>query len=450
MGALTTEVLVILLLLVLNGVFSMSELALMTAKRSRLEHRAEEENDAGARAALELAAHPTAFLSTVQVGITLVGILAGAFGGAGISEVLETRFAAVPWLAPYAQPVAFGLVVAVITYFSLIIGELVPKRIALGNPERVASLVARPMRLISRVGGPVVRALTGSTNLVLRILGLGQVTEPGVTEQDIRALVEQGAESGVVQETERAIVEATFRLGDRTAREIMIPRPDVPWIDVADDARAVQAQLTELARERFLICREEIDHVVGIVHAEDLLMRCMSDGAAIDGVALQAIAREPLFVPSTMAVYRLLETFRSGRQHAAVVLDEFGSVAGLATLDDLLEALVGDVPDQVADEEAEIRRQSDGSWVIDGATSLTDVEEALDLEAGAGRDVVTVGGFVMARLGRVPRPGDRFEWEGRQVEVSRMKGRRIERIVIAAPHRGDATRPGPPGSEAMG
>ena len=441
MNSLVTESLVILALLLVNGVFSMSELALMTAKRSRLEHRVEENDDAGARAALELASHPTAFLSTVQVGITLVGVLAGAFGGAGISEVLAQQFSTVQWLAPYAQPAAFGLVVAVITYLSLIIGELVPKRIALGNPEKVASLVARPMRLISKVGGPVVHALTWSTNFVLRLLGLGTVSEPGVTEQDIRALVEQGAETGVVQETERVIVENTFRLGDRAVREIMIPRPDVPWIDLRDDATSLRTQIVEEARDRFLVCEGELDNVIGIVHAEDLLRRCLTDDAVVDGGTVRSLAREPLIVPSSMAAFALLETFRRTRQHAAVVLDEYGAVTGLASLDDLLEALIGDVPDSVVGEDAAMQRQPDGSWIIDAATALADVEAHLDLEAGERDNVVTLGGFVMARLGHVPQPGDHIIWEGRRVEVMRMSGRRVGAVRIAAPLRGDASPP---------
>jgi putative hemolysin len=447
MGSILTEVVVILLLLVVNGVFSMSELALMTAKRSRLEHRATEEGDAGARAALDLAAHPTAFLSTVQVGITLVGVLAGAFGGAGISEVLAEQFRSVRWLAPYAQSVAFALVVAVITYLSLIVGELVPKRIALGNPERVASLIARPMRVVSRVGGPVVRMLTGSTNFVLRLLGLGTVTEPGVTEQDIRAMVEQGAESGVVQEAEREIVENTFRLGDRSVDALMTPRPDVQWVDLADDPAAVRAQLAEAARDRFLVCAGDLDHVVGLVHAEDLLVRCMAGHPVADAAVLRTIAREPLFVPATMPAFRLLETFRRSRQHAAVVLDEYGAVTGLVTLDDVLEALLGDVPGAGPADQVDFRRLPDGSWVIDGATPLADVENRLDLEASPREraDVLTLGGFVMVRLGRLPREGDHFDWDGRRVQVVRMTGRRIEAVSVAPSTKGQA---GPATDEA--
>ncbi|MBL0937369.1 MAG: HlyC/CorC family transporter [Gemmatimonadaceae bacterium] len=432
MGEIVNEVIVILILLVLNGIFSMSELAVMTARKSRLEHRAEEEGDAGARAALELAAHPTAFLSTVQMGITLVGVLAGAFGGAGIAEVLATQIALVSWLAPYASTLAFGLVVAAITYLSLIIGELVPKNIALSNPERVASLVARPMRAISRVGGPVVRVLTNTTNFVLRILGLGAAAEPGVTEQDIRAMVEQGTESGVVQAVEHEIVENTFRLGDRTVESIMTPRPDVLWVDVADSNDALRVQIAEAARERFLVCDQDIDTVIGVMFAEDLVVAAAAGDDIADKTVLRRLVRTPLYVPKSIAVFELLTTFRSARQHTAVVLDEYGDVAGLVTLENLLSALVDDVPDSATSAESEYMRQADGSWNIDGATPLDEVQARLDLQLSESErnEVVTLGGFVMDRLGRLPREGDTFAWDGRRVSVLRMRGRRVDRVLI--------------------
>lgn len=443
MASIATEVIVILLLLVVNGVFSMSELALMTAKRSRLEHRAEEEGDAGARAALDLAAHPTAFLSTVQVGITLVGVLAGAFGGAGIAEVFAEQLRGVAWLAPYAASVAFALVVAVITYLSLIFGELVPKRIALSNPERVAALIARPMRVVARIGGPLVRLLTGSTNFVLRLFGLGTVTEAGVTEQDIRALVEQGAESGAVQEAEREIVENTFRLGDRAVDALMTPRPDLRWVDIADGPTAVRAQLVEAAREHFLVCDGDLDHVVGLIRAEDLLVRCMSGAPIADADALRAMAREPLFVPTTTPAFRLLESFRRTRQHTAVVLDEYGAVTGVVTLDDVLEALLGELPGEDSLDRPEFERQADGSWLVDGATPLVDVESRLDVDATPQEraDVLTLGGFVMARIGHLPREGDHFEWSGRRVQVVQMTGRRIDQVSISAAQKSDTSPP---------
>lgn len=437
LSEIATEVVVVLALLVLNGVFSMSELAVMTAKRTRLEYQVEEANDAGARAALQLAANPTSFLSTVQIGITLVGVLAGAFGGAGIAEVLAVQLQQVTWLADYATSIAFAVVVSIITFLSLIIGELVPKNIALNNPERVASFVARPMSALSRVGGPVVRMLTRTTNVILRLLGLGAVSDPGVTEQDIRAMVEQGAESGAVEATEQVIVENTFRLGDRTVESIMTPRPDVLWVDLLDPPEALRAQLADAVRERFLLCEGGLDQVVGLVFAEDLLARAVGGAPVHDAASLRAVAREPQFVPTMMPVFRLLTTLRDSRAHAAVVLDEYGDVAGLVTLHDLLEALVGDVPDAATGDVADLVREADGSWRIDAGVPLDEVEARLDIDADDDEkaDVVTIGGFVMGRLGRVPREGDVVEWAGRRVVVSRMRGRRILSVVIGPPPR---------------
>jgi putative hemolysin len=438
LGEIATEVVVILILLVINGLFSMSELAVMTAKRTRLEHQVEETGDAGARAALSLAANPNAFLSTVQVGITLVGVLAGAFGGVGISEVLAVQFTRVTWLAPYATSIAFAIVVTAITFLSLIIGELVPKNIALSNPERVAALVARPMGALSRVGGPIVRLLTATTNFVLRILGRGTVAEAGVTEQDIRTLVEQGAESGVVEAAEQEIVENTFRLGDRTVESIMTPRPDVLWVDISDPPEVMRVQLAEAARERFLVCEGELDQVVGIVFAEDLVVRAVAGNAIHDADALRAVSRAPEYVPAMMPVFKLLSTLRERRSHAAVVLDEYGTVAGLVTLHDLLESLVGDIPNAANGDEANFVRQANGGWQIDAATSLEEVEARLNIEAGEREqaEILTLGGLVMGRLGRVAREGDVVEWGERRVVVTRVQGRRIVTVVIEAPHRG--------------
>jgi putative hemolysin len=289
------------------------------------------------------------------------------------------------------------------------------------------------MRLVARAGAPLVTALTRSTTFVFRLLGLRGNAEPGVTEHDIRALVEQGAETGVVQETEREIVENVFRLGDRSVNAIMTPRPDVEWVDLAEDAGVVRAQLTAAARERTLVCDRALDRVVGFVHAAELLPRWVASGEVPDAAALRELARPPLYVPATTPAFRLLETFRRTRQHAAVVLDEYGAVAGVATLDDLLEALVGDVPAEGSDDRAAMTRRPDGSWLVDASTPIEDVESRLDLEVPEEErgGFLTLGGFVMARLGHVPRAGESFEWGDRRVEVVAMDGRRVETVLIS-------------------
>jgi putative hemolysin len=423
MSAIALELGIILLLLLVNGIFAMSEMAVVSARKTRLQHRAEG-GDAGARAALDLASNPTNFLSTVQVGITLVGVLAGAFGGAGISEVLAGTLRDVRWVGDHAQPVAFGLVVSAITYLSLIVGELVPKRIALGNPERVASFVSRPMRAIARAGRPLVMLLTGSTNLVFRILGIRASVDGGVTEQDVRALLEQGAEAGAVTSVEHAIMENTFRLGDRRVSTIMIPRLDVQWVDLGAGVEEIRAQLADARWSPYVVCDGDIERVVGIVYAEDLLELTLA-GQPLD---LGAALREPLFVPLNMPVLKMLETFRSTRRRAAVVLDEFGGVAGVATVNDILEGLVGEMPRADDAATSEIARQSDGSWLIEGTAAIADVAVVLDLDLPVGaksREFDTAGGLMMTALGRLPHVGEVIEYAGARFTVEQMDGRRV-------------------------
>jgi putative hemolysin len=431
MSGIAFEIAVIVSLLVLNGVFSMSEMAMIAARKVRLEHLADE-GDHGARAALEIATHPTNFLSTVQVGITLIGVLAGAFGGAGISDRLAAVFRQAAWLAPYAQPLALGLVVSTITYLSLIIGELVPKQLALGHPEKIASLVSRPMRAISRVGAPLVSFLAGSTNLVFRLFGIRLTVDPGVTEQDIRAMVEQGAETGVVQPAEHQIVENTFRLGDRQVAAIMTPRVDMSWVDVnasIDDLRGALGDDSRGHGLPILVCEEDMEHVVGMAYPDDLLQQTLT-GTPLN---LRSSVVAPLFVPETMPVLSLLESFRRSRQQAAVALDEYGGVAGIVTLDDILEALVGELPQRGSSDELEIARQPDGSWLVDGGTAVDDLEPLIDLDARSAaerRGSTTVAGLVMSSLGRLPKVGEHVDHSGARFTVEHMTGRRIDLIRI--------------------
>ena len=431
MAGIAFEIVVILLLLVLNGIFSMSEMAMVAARKVRLEHLAED-GDKGARAALEIASHPTNFLSTVQVGITLIGVLAGAFGGAGISETLAAGFGTVGWLAPYAQPLALGVVVTAITYFSLIIGELVPKQLALGHPERIASLVSRPMRAVSRVVAPLVSFLTGSTSAVLRVFGIRLSADPGVTEQDIRAMVEQGAETGAVQPGEHQIVENTFRLGDRQVAAIMTPRVDMSWVDVMATPEELRAELADGSRGRgwpILVCEDDIERVLGVAYPDDLLQQCLAG----EPLALRSALLQPLFVPETMPVLSLLDSFRRSRQQSAVALDEYGGIAGIVTLDDILEALVGELPAHGSSADLEIVRHPDGSWLVDGGTAVDDLEPIIDLDprsAADRRGSTTVGGLVMTTLGRLPHVGESVDHSGARFTVERMQGRRIDTVRV--------------------
>ena len=433
MSAIATEIIIVLVLLLLNGVFAMSELAVVSARKVRLQRRAEA-GDAGARAALRLSENPADFLSAVQVGITLIGVLSGAFGGATIAEQLADRFAQVPGLARYADALALAIVVAGVAYLSLIIGELVPKRIALTRPEVIAARLARPVGAITKVFKPLVSLLTGSSNLVLRLLGVRASREPTVTEEEIRALVEQGAESGVVQRAEQEIVESAFRLGDRTVASIMTPRLDIDWIDITDAPESIRATLAEGRQPRWVVCKETVEHVLGIIHAEDLLAKTISGTPIAIPDDLRAMLRQPLYVPDSMPVYRLLDEFRSARQEVAVVLDEYGGVQGLVTFDDILEALVGEYAGTTPDDEPSVVQRDDGSWLVDGSVSLDELETRLDLDPmplAERRGFRTVAGFVFARLGRVPKSGDAVQWGGLRFEVVDMDGRRIDKVLVS-------------------
>lgn len=408
----------------------MSEIAVVTARQPRLEKLAAAGNRR-ARSALGLAREPTQFLATVQVGITLVGILAGAFGGASLADRLDNRLEQIAWLAPFSEALAFTLVVGVITYLSVILGELVPKRIALSSPERIAAAVAGPMRLLAKLGTPVVALLTKSTNLLLRLLPVRDSSGQAVTEDDIKSLLAQGTAAGVVHEREQHIAERVLRLGDRTVSAIMTPRPDVDWIDLDHPQETLADRLMVAIRSRFIICEGNIDRVVGVARTTDLLAACLT-GAPLD---LRAHLRQPLFVPSSMPVLSLLEEFQTADVHIAIVIDEFGAVKGIATLNDIFEDLVAKAPGSPGNSDSDIIRREDGSWLVDGTVPIEDLEGviALDTIPDARRSGYrTVGGLVMTELGHVPRVGEHFELGGHRFEVMDMDGRRIDRVLIEA------------------
>ena len=410
----------------------MSEIAVVAARKVRLQQRAED-GDERARTALDLAHNPNKFLSTVQFGITMVGVLAGAYGGATIAEQLALPIAEVPQLAPYAGGIALGVVVTGITVLSLIVGELVPKRIALNNPEAIASWVARPMIVLSRIGGPAVGALTAATNLVLRIFGVKGEADPNLTEDEIKALISQGAETGAVGATEENIVQRVFQLGDQRVAAIMTPRPDIEWIDVDASEDELREFLASHSHTQFVVCHGGLDDVLGIVRSADLLPIAFK-GSRIE---LRSLTREALFVPDSMPAVQLLESFRSSHKHVALVMDEYGAVEGLVTVTDLLTAIVGDLPADASEAQGAFVSRSDGSWLVDGSAAMEAVTAHFGLdglpeeEAGAYH---TIGGFVMARLGRVPKAADTFEWGGMRFEVMDMDGRRIDKVLVARKH----------------
>ncbi len=422
------EILIVLILVVVNGAFSMAEMAVVSSRRARLRQIAEE-GDARAQVALELANNPNQLLSAVQTGMTLMATLAGAFGGATIADELAVYFRDVPALAPYSSGLALASIVLLITFFNLVIGELVPKRIALSNPERIASLAASPLRTFSRIVYPVIVLLSASTELVLRALGVRSYVEPGVTEEEIRILIEQGTTAGIIEEEEQDIMERVFSLGDRKVNSIMTPRGEVVWLDIDDSAAEIQVKISSGPYSMFPVCNKKLDNVLGVVQAKDLLSCNLADHK----VDLKLALLPPLFVPESMRALKVLEKFKETGIHLAIVLDEYGSVQGIVALVDLLEGLVGDIPHIEDLAEPQIMQRSDGSWLVDGTMPVDEFEETLQLESlpEEENDIYqTMGGFVMTHLEKIPITGDRFEWGGYRFEVVDMDEHRVDKILV--------------------
>ncbi len=431
MSSLLINSLVILLLIIANGVFALAEIAVISASRVRLQQRSET-GDKGARMALALISEPTRFLSTVQVGITLVGILAGAFGGATIAETLSAQLSWLPVVGPYAYAAGLALVVLAITYLTLVIGELLPKRIALSNPEVLASAVARPMRLLSVLLAPVVYFLSASTDLLVRLFGIRPAKELPVTAEEISILLEQGERAGIFEPTEQDIIESALRLDDLRVSALITPRMEVVWLDIDDTHENNMATVVNSPHMSFPVAKENLDNVIGVVGGRDVLIsQLMSPPADI-----LALMKPPVFVPESKSTLEMLELFKQSSQHMAIVIDEFGGTHGLVTMTDVMEALVGEIRGPGLPQEPESMRFENGAWLLDGRLPLQEFMEHLDMrelpeDAEEGFD--TLGGFVMAMLGRIPVEGDSFEHADKLFEVVKMDGKRVDEVRVK-PH----------------
>ena len=420
------EILIVLGLVLLNGYFAMSELAVVSARPARLEALARK-GGRGARLALTLAREPGRMLSTVQIGITLVGIIAGAFGGAALAEPLDDALARVPGLAPFSAEIAYTSVVIGITYFSLIIGELVPKQLALRAPERVAALVAPVIDLMSRIGTPAVWLLDASSRLVLRFLGSEAQPRETVTEEEVRMLIAEGTRTGVFHEQEQEMISRVLRLADRPVRAIMTPRVELVWLDVEDDPAEIARLIKESGHSRFVVGKGGPDDVLGIVHVRSLLDACLA-GRTLD---LRAAVRPALVLHDNMPVLRALEALRQARVSMALVIDEYGEVEGVVTVEDVLEAVVGDMPEHRLGETPAIIRREDGSLLIDGLLPLDEVKLRLGFESLPDEDTYhTLGGFILAQFGRLPTEGQTVAYGGWRFEVVDMDGRRIDKVLV--------------------
>jgi putative hemolysin len=420
------EILFIGLLIVLNGVLAMSELALVSSRRSRLDQLAGQ-GKRGARTALRLIDDPSGFLSTVQIGITLVGILAGAFGGATLADRLGGWLDTFPALAPNGDNIGIALVVVTITYLSLIVGELVPKRIALTNPERVASLVARPMSQLSRLAAPGVWVLRASTEAALRLLRLSGTRSETVTEDEVKSLIAEGTRAGVFAPQERRMIEGVLRLADRPVRVVMTPRADILWVDARADREMLLRAAQTSHYSRLLVCEDSVDHAVGILHAKDVLPLALRN----EPISVRALMVPALVIPDRTSVLQLLDRFRREGIHMAVVVDEYGTTEGLATSTDVLEAIAGDLPERGELTEPLIVRRDDGSWLVAAWLPIDEFEDRFglrDLRGDGGFH--TLAGFVLQQLGHLPDVGESFQYRGLRFEVVDMDGRRVDKVLV--------------------
>lgn len=435
MSVIFVEILVILLLILLNGFLSMSEIAVVSSRKVRLQQRAKADV-AGARSALELATKPNQFLSAVQIGITLIGVLAGAFGGATIAEELEGYLSALPiqWLAAYSEAISVSLVVLVVTFLTLILGELAPKQIGLNNPEGIAARIAPPMQVFSRLTAPVVHFLIFSSNLVLRLLRIRPSAEPEITEEEIKLLIKKATEGGIFEPKEEDILEQVLRLADRLVTTEMTPRTEIIWLDLEDPLEEVKSILVDACHSYYPVGRGDLDRILGVVQAKDLLAQTIQGNP----FNLEEKLLQPLFIPESMNILDTLERFRECHTQIAIIIDEFGGVQGLTTISDILEAISGDFPGAFYVSEPEVIAREDGTYLLDGMLDIDEFKSLFELDALPGEEenhYQTLGGFVMTFLQRIPTTGEEFEYENLHFEVVDMDNFRIDKVLVN-PNRG--------------
>ncbi len=419
------EIGIVLFLVALNGVFAMSELAIVSSRRIRLQ-AIEKRGSPGAAAALALQEDPERFLPTVQVGITMVGIISGMFSGAALAEPLGRALSGFAFLRPFAEEVAFALVVLVITILNIVLGELVPKRLALREPERIAVLIARPMAWLSRASTPLVWVLSSLTRAMLKLLRLDKSVDQGVTEEEVKAMVAEGAEAGALVVEERHMIERVLRLADKPVRALMTPRTEVAWIDRNAAPADIAAALRAHGVTRFVVADGAVDQVQGVVMVKDLLDQ-MLEGAPL---ALGPLLRQPMVLPDSLTALDAMERLRADVIGLALVLDEYGSFEGVVTASDVLEAIVGELGPAPESPKPGVATRSDGSLLLDGMMASDELRARLDLPELPHAGVYhTVGGLMLALLGRVPREGDRIVWGGWRFEVLDMDARRVDKVL---------------------
>lgn len=421
-------------LVILNGFFALAEMAVVSSRRVRLQQMAEG-GDSGAARALALAENPGRFLSSVQVGITLISIVSGAFGGATLAARFGPALDTVGFIGPYGERVAFLLVVIFITALSVVVGELVPKRIALSSPEAIAAWAARPLEVVSALGRPMVWAFEGSTALLLRLLGVPDRASSAVTEEEVRFAIAEGTEAGVIDEVEEEMIHGVLELADKSVESIMTPRPDVYWIDLDDDPDEIARDVAECPYSRIIVARDgDMSHPLGVVQKKDLVDSLLKG----QGIRLEEHLLQPSHVPEGIPAMRMLQIFRTTPLHVAFVFDEYGDFQGIVTLTDVMRAVAGELPEEARPVPQELLKREDGTWLVDGRAAIDEVRETLGLRMEVNGDFHTAAGLALERLARIPREGESFELDGWRVEVLDMDGNRIDKLLFVPPEHSSA------------
>ena len=419
------EILIIILLILLNGVFSMAEIALVSARKARLEAKANK-GDQKAAEALKLANHPDTFLSTVQIGITLIGILTGIFSGNKITAQVQGFLNQFDFIAPYSHGVATTVVVIIIAYLTLIFGELVPKRIGLSNPEKIAKAVAKPMRWVSNITFPFIWLLSKSTNLITKILNL-KASDNAVTEEEIKAIINEGTEQGTLEETEQEIIERVFHLSDRNITSLMTHRSDIVWFGVNETEADIKEKIYKEPHSIYPLCDDEIDNIKGIIALKDLYLN--KDLTR----PLKELMRPALFVPDNNTAFKIMERFKESQQSSCFIVDEYGSVLGMITIKDILEAIIGDMPEHDDAEDYEITKREDGSFLIDAQIPFYDFlsyYDKTDWMNEGEQEFDTLAGFILHKLERIPAVADKLKWNDFDIEIMDMDGHRIDKVLV--------------------
>lgn len=422
--SISSEILTILVLILINGVLAMSEAAMLATRKAKLQQLANE-GDKAASSALDLLRDPNVFLSTIQIVITLIGVFAGAVGGATIAKSLTQQLVKFEPIAEFAETISFGIVVVTITVLTIWLGELVPKRIGLHSPERITKFVAGPMVVLSMLFSPLIKLMSWGTELALALFGIKPSNEPPITEEELQVLIDQGTQAGVFEESEQDMVEGVFGLSDQRVYSLMTPRTEIVWLDVSDNIDEILEKIAGSPYSRFPIRQDSLETIIGIVKSRDLLVASLSK----KDINLKELARPAFFIPETMFASRALEVLKKNNTEMLLVVDEFGGVQGLLTINDILEEIVG----QMEASEPQATQRQDGSWLLDGMLEVDEFKEIFDLGDLPHEDEYeTLSGFVMTSLGRVPQSADHFEWNNLRFEVIDMDGRRVDKVLVTS------------------